>query len=126
MNKFITIMFATLLMLSLTGCGGGTTSSASDADGINPPASGNSSVTLSWTPPSTKVDGSGLDDLDGYQILYGTSSDALTSEIIITNPSISTYVIEGLSPATYYFVVRAYNTNGVRAPYSNIAEVPVT
>ena len=79
------------------------------------------SVSISWDPPTTKVDGSALDDLAGYIIMYGSNEGAYSEEIMIDNPGIATYVIDGLSSGTYYFVVRAYNTSGGRSPYSNVA-----
>jgi len=79
------------------------------------------SATLSWTPPTSNTDGSTLTNLAGYRIIYGTSSSALTQSVQVANPSISTYVVEGLEPATYYFAVRAYTTNGAESANSNLA-----
>lgn len=79
------------------------------------------SATLSWTPPTQNTDGTALTDLAGYRIVYGTSATAMTQMIEIPNQSISSYVIEGLSPATYYFALRAYNTAGAESANSNVA-----
>jgi Fibronectin type III domain len=76
-------------------------------------------VTLSWTPSTERTDGAALTNLAGYRILYGTSSSALTQTIQIANPGLTTYVIENLSPATYYFVVRAYTSRGAESANSN-------
>lgn len=76
-------------------------------------------ATLSWTPPTTKTDGSGLDDLSGYKIRYGTSSGSYPNEINVGNAGIAAYVVENLPSNTYYFVVTAYNTSGVESTYSN-------
>jgi hypothetical protein len=38
----------------------------------------------------------------------------------VRNPGISRYVIENLSPATYYFAVRAFTSTGVESVNSNI------
>lgn len=78
-------------------------------------------ATLSWTPPTQNDDGTSLSNLAGYRISYGTSSTALTQSIQVSNASVSTYIVEGLAPATYYFAVRAYTTAGTESVNSNIA-----
>lgn len=80
-----------------------------------------SSVTLSWVPPTQNTDGTAIANLAGYRIDYGTSPTALTQVVQIANPSISTYVIENLPPATYYFAVRAYSSTGAQSVESNLA-----
>jgi hypothetical protein len=76
---------------------------------------------IRWTPPTQKVDGTPLDNLAGHRIVYGTSASALTKTIDITTPSITSYVIEQLPPATYYFAVKAYNTSGGESGLGPIA-----
>jgi len=76
-------------------------------------------ATLSWTPPTENTDGTTLTNLAGYRIVYGTSAGALNQILEVTNPSVSTYVVEDLSPATYYFAVRAYTTSGAESANSN-------
>lgn len=82
---------------------------------------GNGSATLSWTPPTRNSDGSTLRNLAGYRIVYGTSSNALNRTIEVRNPGVSRYVVENLSPATYYFAVRAVTSSGRESPNSNVA-----
>jgi hypothetical protein len=79
------------------------------------------SASLSWTPPTRNTDGSTLTNLAGYKIYYGTSSGALNKTVQISNAGVSSYVIENLSPATYYFAVKAYTTKGVESALSNTA-----
>lgn len=79
------------------------------------------SATLSWTAPTQNTDGSQLTNLAGFRIYYGTSSTALNQTIQVANPSVSTYVIDGLAPATYYFAVRAYTSGGAESANSNVA-----
>jgi hypothetical protein len=83
--------------------------------------SSNGSASLSWTPPTQNTDGTALTNLAGYRILYGTDSRALAHSVKITNPSVSTYVVENLSPATWYFVVKAYTASGSESDASNLA-----
>lgn len=77
-------------------------------------------ATLSWTPPTRNTNGTALTNLAGYRIYYGTSANALTRQVQIANPGISTYVISGLTRGTYYFAVRAYNSAGVESESSNV------
>jgi len=81
----------------------------------------NGSATLSWTAPTENTDGSALSNLSGYRIRYGTSASSLTSTITITNASVTTYVIEDLAPATWYFAVTAVNSTGSESSNSNVA-----
>ena len=82
-------------------------------------------VTLSWMPPAANADGSSLSNLTGYRIYYGTSSGMLIKTIQIDNPSLSSYVIENLPPATYYFGVRAVTSKGTESPLSNLMTAKV-
>ncbi len=83
--------------------------------------SGGGVATLSWTPPTTNLDGSVLTNLAGYKIYYGTQPGNYPNVITIKNPGLSAYVIENLQPNTYYFTMTAYNTSGSESPYSNTA-----
>ena len=79
------------------------------------------SVTLSWTPPTQNEDGSPLTNLRGFRVYYGTSSANLSSMVEIPNAGVTTAVVENLSPATWYFGVKAYTTEGVESSFSNVA-----
>lgn len=78
------------------------------------------SVTLSWTPPTQNTDGTALTDLAGYRIVYGTAPTAPTQTISVPG-NVSTYVVDNLAPATYYFAVRAVNSAGTESANSSIA-----
>lgn len=84
------------------------------------------SATLSWQPPSANTDGSPLTDLAGYVIRYGTSLDDLAAEIRIDNPGLTTYVVTGLTPATWYFQVAAFNSTGMESAPSTTVSKTVT
>lgn len=81
---------------------------------------GNGSATLSWTAPTRNSDGSTLRNLAGYRILYGTSSSSLNRSIDVNNPGLTRYVVENLSPATYYFAVVAYTSSGAESERSAV------
>jgi hypothetical protein len=82
-----------------------------------PPTTG--SVTLDWTPPSENTDGTSLTNLSGYRIRYGTSASSLNQSISVSNPSVSSYVVEDLAAGTWYFSVIAINASGTESVGSN-------
>ncbi len=79
---------------------------------------GPGTVTLSWQPPTENTDGSPLMNLAGYNIHYGTQSQDYTSTVKVSNPGLTTYVLQSLPKGTYYFAVTAYNSSGVEGEYS--------
>jgi hypothetical protein len=124
------------LGVALSGCGGGGSGPASSAsisqgatpdvapasssgtDG-NPPTASNGVVTINWTPPTENTDGTPLINLAGYDIHYGTASGDYTQTITVSNPGIATYVVDNLTPGTYYFSVTALNSQGTESPLSS-------
>lgn len=82
--------------------------------------SNNGSATLSWTPPTRNTNGTTLSNLAGYRIYYGTSANSLTRTVQVSNAGLARYVISDLSPATYYFSIRAYTTGGTESANSNV------
>ena len=79
------------------------------------------SATLSWTPPTQNEDGSPLTNLRGFRVYYGTSSSNLSTMVEIPNAGVTTAVVENLSPANWFFAVKAYTTESVESSFSNIA-----
>lgn len=79
------------------------------------------SAALSWVAPTQNTDGSSLTDLAGYRIVYGTSASALNQTIELSNPSLTSYVVDQLAPGTWYFAVKAYTASGTESSLSNVA-----
>ncbi len=84
-------------------------------------AVGSGSATVSWVAPTQNTDGSALTDLAGYAILYGRSASDLSLSVNISNPSLSTYVVENLTSGAWFFAVVAINSNGTSSVPSNVA-----
>ena len=78
------------------------------------------SASLSWTPPTRNTDGSTLTNLAGYRITYGTSATALSSTITVSNPGISSYVVDNLASGTWYFALKAYTSSGSESATSTV------
>lgn len=71
------------------------------------------SVTLSWLPPTQNVDGSPIDSLAGYRLLYGQTPRDYTEAVVIDNPGITTYMLEGLTAGDWYFAVQTVDGDGL-------------
>jgi len=77
------------------------------------------SVTLSWVPPKTNVDGTPLVDLTGFRVFYGTASGKYSQSLSIASSSVTSVVLEGLgSGYTWYFAVTAVASGGVESAYA--------
>lgn len=96
----------------------GKTSASLPAFTISVTQSSMGSATLSWLPPTQNADGSVLVNLSGYRIHYGTSSSALNQTTTLNNPGLTRYVVEDLSPATYYFALKALTSSGTESALS--------
>jgi hypothetical protein len=80
------------------------------------------SARVSWRAPTTNVDGTPITGLAGFRVLYGNMSGQYGQSLMVSSPSITSVVIEGLSSSTtWYFVVKAVATSGVESDYSTEA-----
>jgi hypothetical protein len=98
----------------------GTASAAMSGFAIAVTTVSNGRATLSWTAPTENTDGSTLANLAGYRIRYGTSATLLSQTIVVDNASVTTFVVEDLAPATWYFAVTAVSSAGAESNYSNV------
>ena len=80
------------------------------------------SVTLEWLPPDRNTDGSYAGDLAGYVIYWGTEPGSYDQQVRIDNVGLTAYVVDSLTPATYYFAATAFNSAGIESGYSNEVE----
>ena len=87
---------------------------------VNAQGSSTGSASLSWTPPTRTTSGSSLTNLAGYRIYYGTSPSSLSRTVQLSNAGLTRYVLNDLSPATYYFSIRAYTSGGSESSGSNV------
>jgi hypothetical protein len=99
----------------------GTTSATLPAFSIVVTSKTLGSASLSWAAPTENTDGTALTNLAGYRVVYGTNASSLNQTIEISNPSVTTYVVEQLAAGTWYFAVRAYTSAGNESSLSNVA-----
>lgn len=76
---------------------------------------------LTWTPPTQRENGVDLppSELAGYELFWGTTSDNLTETIYVPS-STTQYMIGALADGTWYFAVRAVDTDQLRSGLSQI------
>jgi hypothetical protein len=66
-----------------------------------------------------------LTNLAGYRIHYGTSKDQLTSTADVANPGLTSYVLDQLSPGTWYFTMTAYSTSGSESAVTGVVSTTI-
>ena len=73
-------------------------------------------ASLAWDPVTDT-------DLAGYKIYYGTSVDAMTSVIQVSNPGLTSYTVGNLAAGTYHFAVSAYTSDGIEGEKSAVGSM---
>lgn len=114
-KKAFSILLSLLFMMILAACGGGVSTQPVSSTGGD--AGGSGVAILSWSAPTTNVDGTPLVDLAGYKIYYGTAHGSYST--VRDVGTITTVTINNLAPRTYYFVATTYNAMGLESTYSN-------
>ncbi len=108
----------------------GTDTTALDAFSIRVDAAvaATGSISLTWTAPATRADGSSLDisEIGGYLVYLGTSSDNLQVLVDINDRGATAYTIEELQLGTYYIAVTTYDMDGNASSFSNVVSKNVT
>jgi hypothetical protein len=117
-QQFIsTIPVTTTYSMTCIGLGG----TISDSVTITANQITSGSVELIWEAPTTNEDGSVLTDLSGYTIYYGTNQNNLNQIIDINTTGVTTYTINNLPAATYYFTLTAKDNSNNESAQSNLA-----
>ena len=75
---------------------------------------------LTWTPPSTRSDGSPFDDLSGYRIYYGIEPEKLSCRIEISDAKAVEWKVTDLSPGTWHFAVASVDSANVESKLSGV------
>ncbi|MCH8506994.1 MAG: fibronectin type III domain-containing protein [Ectothiorhodospiraceae bacterium] len=86
-----------------------------------PPPECNEYLSLSWTPPATRVDGSSLYlyELGGYEVHYGTTDGRFRMSVSVPGQDSYGATIKNLqSGIAYYFMVRVYDAEGRYSGFS--------
>ncbi|NGP53672.1 fibronectin type III domain-containing protein [Thioalkalivibrio sp. XN8] len=75
------------------------------------------SATLSWMPPTERVDGSPIGELEGYEVLWGQRSRDYDN-VVELGAGTTRYFIGGLGPGTWYFAIRSKTADGLESQLS--------
>lgn len=112
---------ALLAALLIHGCAPVETVPAESASNtpLVPQLNGTGTATLSWVAPTQNTDGSPLTDLVGYRLYVGNSATELVPLRLISDPTSTRFVVDGLSRGTWYFAVSAVNSAGVESAFSS-------
>jgi hypothetical protein len=94
---------------------------SSEPASIPPAPAATGTATVSWDAPTERVDDSPLENLAGFRVYYGTAPGAYTSKLEINSPALTSVVISSLPAGTYWFVVTAYDADGLESVYSEAA-----
>lgn len=80
------------------------------------------SLTLQWTAPVTRADGTplSLSEIDGYRIYYGISAGNYPDWIDVADGTAQTVTITDMPTGTYYIVMTTYDVNGNESAYSSM------
>lgn len=82
---------------------------------VHAPDAVKGSATLSWQPPLERVDGSPVGPLEGYSILYGRTPRNYRWSAEISNPSVTRFVVENLTPGRWYFAITVRTADGLES-----------
>jgi len=87
---------------------------------VDPDQSQGGALTVGWTAPTTRADGSPLtlSDIDGFHIHYGNIPGNYTDTVTVSDASAVATTISNLTVGTYYLVMTAYDVNGLESQYS--------
>lgn len=80
---------------------------------------GNSVTTLQWSAPTQRTDNTALTNLAGFNLYYGQTSGDYGNKVAIKNSGVSTYVVDNLSSGKWFFIITAFDTDGIESNPSN-------
>jgi hypothetical protein len=82
---------------------------------------GTGTATVNWNPPTENSDGTPLNDLRGFRVVWGRSATTLTQSVTLNNAGLTSHMVTSLASGQWFFAVRARNSAGVESDISNVA-----
>lgn len=78
-----------------------------------------SAMTINWTPPTTRTDGTPLVGLTAYRIFFGTQPGVYPDQVYVNDGGLTAYTIDNIAPGTYYVAMKAVDSYGLESALSN-------
>ena len=84
-------------------------------------------VSLSWTIPSTRENGSPLvlSELSGYEVYYSVENQSKSAVIPVAGATQASLVVRDLPAGTYYFAISAIDSKGVKSALSPMVSTKI-
>ena len=116
------LLIYTAFIFLLNGCAdvgtGGSDSDSGSSSGATVLPKGDGTALVTWTAPAQNTDNSPLTDLAGFKVYYGIFPGEYGTPEIINNPGASSFLVENLGVADWFFTVTAFNSMGIESSYS--------
>jgi hypothetical protein len=84
-----------------------------------------SSLTLNWTAPSARTDGTVLEisEIEGYHIYVGETAETLELDTDLNDGQADSFILEDLPVGTYFVAMSVYDVDGNESALSNVLEL---
>ena len=129
-SRFTKALLITIIVAQTVACGGGSGSGGGNSSSGNNVSDSvvvpTGSVTLGWTAPTTRADGTPLSlaDIDGFRIYYGESAGDYTDSVEVADGTAQTVTVNDIPVGTYHVAITAFDANGSESGFSS--EIPMT
>ena len=131
-----------IVALQLVACGGGsgggestapvttsgdesiTPETTSGDESITPETTNTGSVSLTWTAPVARADGTpiSLANIGGFYIYYGKSKDSYPNRVDLEDGAAQAVTLNDIPVGTYNMVMTTYDVDGRESGYSSVVE----
>ena len=111
----------TTFILTCFNSSGAKTSKKATVTVVDAAAAG--TANLSWTAPTSNVNGTPITPLKGYTIYYGNSAGSMTQSLVVSGAATTGAEITGLGSGTWYFAVSADAADGAQSAKSDIGSI---
>lgn len=121
-SSFKRTLISLFMAAQLVACGGGGGGGVDNASEVLPAEVAPSSVTIAWTAPVARADGSPLSlaEIGGYRVYYGNSEGDYPSRIDVNDGTAVESTLNDLPSGTYYIVVTTYDVAGRESEFSPV------
>jgi hypothetical protein len=87
---------------------------------------GGGSAKVTWVAPTTNTNGTTLTNLAGFKVLFGTSASSLNQSQLVNDPKATSSTVSALGAGTWYFAVRAVNSQQLESDNGPVGQKSIT